>query len=66
MYIDTALLQLQASADMFVLVCLLDLGNLRKGWRHGHGLQPTARAMAKIHKCYVNLQSINANVSRVN
>ena len=37
----------QASSDMFVLVCSWDAGHLLNGWRHGHGLQATARAMAK-------------------
>ena len=38
----------QASTDVFVLVCLLDVADLLPGWRDGHGLQLTVRAMAKI------------------
>ena len=32
---------------MFVLVCSLDVTHGPTGWRQGHGLQPTVRAMAK-------------------
>ena len=39
----------QASTDEFVLVCLLDAPHPLTGWRDGHSLQPTARAMAKIN-----------------
>ena len=39
----------QASTDVFVLVCSLDATDPLPGWRDGHGLQPTARAMAKIN-----------------
>ena len=47
---------------MFVLACLLDAGqsvsDVLNGWRHGHGLQPTSRAMAKIYKIEKGMSSI--------
>ena len=36
-----------ASADMFVLVCSRTMSHCPYVWRHGHGLQPTTRAMAE-------------------
>ena len=33
---------------LFLSVCYISLTHPPTGWRHGHGLQPTARAMAKM------------------
>ena len=45
---STTLLQLQAfQTCLFLSVCEM-VSNGPTGWPHGHGLQPTARAMAKI------------------
>ena len=44
----TTLIQLQTmQTSMYVIVCLLDIHHLATGWPHGHGLQPTAKAVAK-------------------
>ena len=68
MYFRTALLQLQTVANMCHVVFLV----LLKGWRQGHGLQPTATAMAEsvcavlkmitMQKCVMDLIYFTARI----
>ena len=61
MYIYTTLPQFQASAEMFVTVCLLYMAYPPTGWRNDHG--PTiVRAMVKISLFKVDVANSDAEV----
>ena len=52
---STALLQLQALQTCLFLSVQLDdqsASDVPTGWTHGHGLQPTAKAMAKTYNIH--------------